>query len=81
MFFSDYFRELDKKSIVKIHDKLTESKYFIKIQEEWQKPLEKKRIRRQRKLENPIIPKEDEPEPSLYVHNPEEGVQVPPNPN
>lgn len=43
--------------------------------------MEKKRIRRQRKLENPVIPREADPSPSLYVHNAEEGVRIPPNPN
>jgi hypothetical protein len=45
----------------------------------WQKPLERKRIKKQRKLENPVVPAEDENE-TLYVHDPEEGLALPPNP-
>jgi hypothetical protein len=36
-------------------------------------------MRRQRKLLNPVLPKEDQEE-VLYVHNPEQGVQIPANP-
>ncbi len=46
----------------------------------WQKPLLKKKLRKERKLENPVIPKEDEATPSIYVHDADSGVQLPPNP-
>jgi hypothetical protein len=40
----------------------------------WQKPLLKKKLRKERKLENPVIPKEDEATPSIYVHDADSGV-------
>jgi hypothetical protein len=57
------------------------SKYYQSIQDEWKKPLEKKRIKRIRKLENPVLPKPEDPNPSLYVHDPESGIELPPNPS
>lgn len=62
---------MDKKSIDKMFWKLNESKQWRKITDEWQKPLEKKKIKQQKRLENPVVPKEDEDTPSLYVHNQE----------
>ena len=41
----------------------------------------RKQIRKQKRIENPVIPVEEDPASSLYVHNAEEGLQVPPNPN
>lgn len=64
-----------------MHWKFTESTYYRKIMDDWQKPLERKKIRQQRRLENPVIPNEENPTPSVYVHEPEEGVELPPNPS
>jgi hypothetical protein len=69
--FSQYWREADKKAIIDIHNQMSVSKYYQSIQDEWKKPLEKKRIKRQKKLENPVVPKPEDPNPSLYVHDPE----------
>ena len=41
----------------------------------------RKQIRKQKRIENPVIPAEEDPASSLYVHNAEQGLQVPPNPN
>lgn len=32
-------------------------------------------------MENPVIPNPEDPTPSLYVHNPDEGVRLPPIPS
>ena len=74
MQFSEYFRELDKKSITKITNKFAENKYYRSIMDKWQKPLERKQIQKQQKLENPVVPKEEDSVPSVFVHDPEEGV-------
>ena len=47
--------------------------------DKWQVPLQRKQIKRQRKLLNPVVPNMPKPE-IFYVHNPAEGVLVPPNP-
>lgn len=47
----------------------------------WKKPLLRKQIKKQRKLENPVVPEPENPEPAVYVHNEEEGITLPPNPN
>eukprot|EP00347_Sterkiella_histriomuscorum_P006168 403353806 len=79
--FSEFFKEQDKKSIDKMYWKLNENKYWKSIQDKWQKPLERKKILKQKRLENPVVPKEEQETPSLYVHNEEQGVELPPNPN
>lgn len=45
--FSQYFKDLDKESIVKMHHEYYISKPYTKVMAQWQKPLEKKRIKRQ----------------------------------
>jgi hypothetical protein len=38
-------------------------------------------IKRQRKLLNPIEPQQENETSALYVHDEEEGVELPPNPS
>ncbi|CDW90760.1 50s ribosomal protein l21 [Stylonychia lemnae] len=78
--FSEYFRQLDKQSIDKMDRNMTENKHYRRIMNQWQKPLERKQIKKQKKLLNPVVPNEEDPVSTLYVHNEEEGVQLPPNP-
>lgn len=77
--FSEYFRELDKRSINKINHEFYVNKEYKRITDQWKKPLEKKLIKRQKKLLNPVVPKDEQSE-ILYVHNLEQGVSLPPNP-
>ena len=50
------------------------------IMDVWQKPLLKKKIKRERKLLNPIVPTPDQSE-VMYVHDKDAGVTIPPNPD
>ncbi len=47
--------------------------------DQWQKPLLRKQIQRERRLSNPVEPKPAADE-VLYVHHPEQGILLPPNP-
>jgi len=44
--FSQFFRDMDKKSILQMHNNLSVNKQYKRIMDEWQKPLERKMIRR-----------------------------------
>lgn len=66
--FSQYFKDLDKDSVVKMQHEYYISKPYTKVMAQWQKPLEKKRIKRQQKLMNPVVPRDSEDE-ILYVHD------------
>lgn len=72
---------MDKQSIDKIAHEYYFTKEYLRLTDMWKKPLLKKQIRKQRRLENPVVPKEDEPTSSLYVHNAEKGIIVPALPN
>jgi hypothetical protein len=78
-YFSEYFRELDKKSVHSMNHEYYVNKEYKRIMDQWQKPLLRKQIKRERRLQNPIEPKPEQEE-VLYVHNPEEGIAIPPNP-
>lgn len=47
--------------------------------DQWQKPLQKKEIKRERRLQNPVEAQAEQDE-VLYVHNPDEGIALPANP-
>lgn len=53
------------------------NKEYKRLMEKWTVPLQRKQIKKEKKLLNPIIPAEDQDE-VLYVHNPEEGIVIPP---
>ena len=48
--FSEYFRELDKKSMKTMHHEYYVNKEYKRLMDKWQKPLQKKLIKRERKL-------------------------------
>ena len=79
--FSEYFKTLDKTSVHKLSHEFYVNKEYQRLTDQWKKPLQRKQIRKQRKLENPVLPVEEDPTSSLYVHNAEQGMQLPPNPN
>ena len=47
--------------------------------DQWRVPLQRKQIKREKRLQNPVEQRPEEDE-VLYVHNPEEGIALPPNP-
>ena len=49
----------------------------------WKVPLERKRLRRERKLQNPpeVTPPDESGEECIYVHHPDRGVTLPPHPD
>jgi large subunit ribosomal protein L21 len=47
--------------------------------DQWRVPLQRKQIKREKRLQNPVEQRAEEDE-VLYVHNPEEGIALPPNP-
>lgn len=55
------------------------NRQYTRIQAKWQVPLEKKKLKREKRLANPIEPKEPNEE-KLVVHNEEEGIEYPCNP-
>ncbi|TNV83656.1 hypothetical protein FGO68_gene6118 [Halteria grandinella] len=62
-----------------MHHEYYVNKEYKRLMDKWQKPLQRKLIKRERKLQNPIEPKPEQAE-VLYVHNPSEGVALPPHP-
>lgn len=58
--FSQYFKEMDKKSTYKMMHEYYYNKQYKRIMDQWQKPLEKKKIKREKKLLNPKVPNEDQ---------------------
>lgn len=77
--FSEFFRELDKKSLKTISHEYYVNKEYKRLMDQWQVPLLRKQIKREKRLQNPVQP-QPEADEVLYVHNPEEGVALPPNP-
>ena len=79
--FSQYFRDLDTDSLRKFNQSFCGNKEYVKQVAMWKAPLEKKRLRRERKLANP--PKVQEPEESgeglVFVHDVQKGVVFPPD--
>lgn len=55
------------------------NKEYKRIMDQWQKPLQRKQIVQERRLQNPVQPKEEQDE-IVYVHEPELGITLPPNP-
>ena len=51
--FSQYFRDLDAESIRKFNQSFCGNKEYQKQVDLWKVPLERKRLRRERKLANP----------------------------
>jgi hypothetical protein len=58
--FSEYFRELDKKSMKTMHHEYYVNKEYKRLMDQWTKPLQRKQIKRERRLQNPIVPKEEQ---------------------
>jgi hypothetical protein len=54
MSFSQYFKDLDKESFFKLHNERLTNKEYQRITDQWKKPLEKKKLKRESKLANPI---------------------------
>lgn len=79
LMFSEYFRELDKKSLKSMHHEFYVNKEYKRLMDQWQKPLLRKQIKRERRLQNPVQPKEEQSE-VMYVHDVNEGIALPPNP-
>ena len=80
--FSDYFRDIDKEAIIEFDNTFIHNKQYIRIMDQWKKPLENKRLRRLRKLENPphIVP-DEVGDGLMSIHNAQEGITLPPHPN
>lgn len=78
--FSEFFRELDQKSVRTMNHEYYVNKEYKRLMDKWQKPLMRKQIKRERKLQNPVEPK-DEQDEVLYVHNVEEGITLPAKPD
>jgi large subunit ribosomal protein L21 len=78
-YFSEFFRELDKKSVQTMNHEFYVNKEYKRLMDQWQKPLLRKQIKREKRLLNPVVPNEEQDE-VLYVHQPEEGIVLPPNP-
>ena len=51
--FSKYFRDMDRQSLINFNSAFLGTKQYRKMVDMWQKPLEKKRLRRERRLANP----------------------------
>lgn len=62
-----------------MHHEYYVNKEYKRLMDKWQKPLQKKLIKRERKLQTPVEPKEEQAE-VLYVHDPAEGIALPPHP-
>ena len=77
--FSEFFKELDKKSVVTMNHEFYVNKEYKRIMDQWRVPLLRKQIKREKRLLNPVTEKEEQEE-VLYVHQPEEGIVLPPNP-
>ena len=80
--FSEYFKELDKKAIGEFNNAYCGSKEYKKAVNLWKVPLEKKKLRKERKLLNPpkIEPPEESGDGILVVHHPDKAVVWPPHP-
>ena len=81
--FSQYFRDLDEAALKEFSLSYCGSKAYTKAVNLWKVPLEKKRLRRERKAANP--PRVEPPEASglglAVVHEPERGITWPPTPD
>ena len=78
--FSKIFKEMDRLSINRFNNSFCGSKAYTKAVDLWKVPLEKKRLRRERKAMNP--PKVQEPdngEGIVVVHDAQQGVMFPPD--
>lgn len=66
-----------------IQQSLYGNKQYKLIERRWKAPLARKRLRRARLLENPptVAEADTSGEECIYVHNPEEGVTLPPHPS
>lgn len=78
--FSEFFRELDKRSLKTITHEYYVNKEYKRIMDKWQKPLLRKQLKRERLSQTPVAPREEEPE-VLYAHKPEEGITLPAHPD
>jgi Ribosomal prokaryotic L21 protein len=78
--FSEYFKELDKKSVKTMNHEYYVNKEYKRLMEQWTIPLQRKLIKKEKKLQNPVVPAEEQDE-VLYVHNPDQGIALPPSPD
>jgi hypothetical protein len=51
--FSTYFRDQDDRSLYKINNAHLVNKQYAKVMDRWQRPLEKKKVIRAKREENP----------------------------
>jgi len=80
--FSEFFRERDKAEYILYEDNRVMDKQYRKITNNWKKPLEKKRLRRERKLAEKEAQQPPQPEPEKFVvHSPSQGIELPPKDN
>lgn len=75
--FSEFFRELDRKSLKSIGHEYYVNKEYKRIMDQWRVPLLRKQLKREKRL--PVEP-QPEADEVLYVHDPEAGIALPPNP-
>lgn len=62
-----------------MYNKYQVNKEYKRIMDQWEKPLLRKQIKKERKAMNPVVPNEPASD-SIYVHDAETGVKIPPNP-
>ena len=77
--FSTYFKELDNAALKEFGNSYCGSKAYRRAVDLWKKPLEKKALKKERKMANPIQVM-DPQDRMIMVHDAEKGVTLPPNP-
>ena len=72
---------MDEAAIKEFNHSYCGSKAYRQAVDLWKKPLEKKRIKREKRLQNPpaVMPPNETNEESIYIHLPEEGITLPPS--
>jgi hypothetical protein len=73
---------MDKESMFEINHSFCGSQEYTAAVNKWKVPLEKKRLRRERKKANPHKVSEPDTtvEEKVYVHHPDRGVKLPAHP-
>jgi hypothetical protein len=81
--FSQYFRDLDNAALREFGLSYCGSKAYKKAVDLWKVPLEKKRLKRERKAANPprVEPPEESGQGLAVVHFPDQGITWPPSPD
>ena len=71
---------MDKQSIFDLNNRFQWNKEYLTIMRRWQKPLQDKQLKRERKELTPVEQVEEMDEVT-YVHNTNYGVRMPPSPD